>query len=119
MAYEGDGKQEYVIVQIAQGAEARVWKCQFLQRPAIIKQRFSKSYRHPSLDETITSQRLKAEVRCMVRARKLGVLAPVPYFIENKAATIYMQCVRGDAVKVVRPEPLTHLTAFLACCVAI
>lgn len=90
------------MVQIAQGAEARVWKCQFLQRPAIIKQRFSKGYRHPSLDESLTNQRVKAEVRCMVRARKLGVLAPVPYFIEMKAATIYMQCIQGEMVRLVR-----------------
>jgi TP53 regulating kinase and related kinases len=101
-------------VQVAQGAEARVWKCNFLQQPAIIKQRFSKGYRHPSLDESLTRERLRAEARCMVRARKLGVLAPVPYFVETKAATIYMQFINGDSVKSVRPK-FAHWCLRISC----
>ena len=86
-------------MQVAQGAEARVWACDFLQRKAIVKQRFNKKYRHPTLDETLTAQRLKAEVRCMVRARKLGVMTPVPYYVEMQAASIYMEFVNGSSVK--------------------
>ena len=63
------------------------------------KQRFNKKYRHPTLDETLTAQRLKAEVRCMVRARKLGVMTPVPYHVEMQAASIYMEFVKGSSVK--------------------
>lgn len=85
--------------QIAQGAEARVWECDFLKRRAVVKQRFNKTYRHPVLDETLTAQRLKAEVRCMVRARKLGVVTPVPYHVEMQAASIYMEFVKGSSVK--------------------
>jgi TP53 regulating kinase and related kinases len=86
-------------VQISQGAEAKVWAAKFLQRDAIIKQRFSKKYRHPTLDAALTMQRLKAEVRCMVRARKLGVCTPVPYYTEVAAASIYMERIQGRSVK--------------------
>ena len=40
---------------IAQGAEGRVFAVTFLNRPAIVKQRFKKTYRHPTLDAKITS----------------------------------------------------------------
>ena len=38
----------------------RVWEGSFLSRPAIIKQRFSKKYRHPQLDLKLTATRLKS-----------------------------------------------------------
>lgn len=93
-----------MVAQISQGAEAKVWATTFLQRDTIIKQRFSKQYRHPVLDATLTMQRLKAEVRCMIRARKLGIFTPVPYFTEVQAASIYMERIDGVAVKHVRPQ---------------
>lgn len=37
----------------------RVWEAEFLGRPAIVKQRFSKQYRHPALDAKLTMARLK------------------------------------------------------------
>ena len=45
----------------------RVFKVQFLGRPTIVKQRFSKKYRHPTLDAKLTLLRLKqaSAVRAM------------------------------------------------------
>lgn len=57
---------------IKQGAEAKIYACTFLGKPTIIKERFKKSYRHPSLDSSLTVQRTKAEVRCMTRCRANG-----------------------------------------------
>ena len=37
----------------------RVWEGTYLDVPAVIKQRFSKKYRHASLDSKITQSRLK------------------------------------------------------------
>lgn len=37
----------------------RVWEGRFLGRPTIVKQRFSKKYRHPQLDVKLTVSRLK------------------------------------------------------------
>jgi len=39
------------------------------------------------------------EARGMLKARKLGCLAPVVYHVEHDAATIYMEEVQGRSVK--------------------
>ncbi|GAB4817061.1 hypothetical protein N2152v2_004107 [Parachlorella kessleri] len=83
----------------SQGAEARVWEGVFLGRPTMVKQRFSKKYRHPSLDAKLTAQRLKGEVRSMLRARKLGVPTPVVYHVDHATSCIYMERVQGHSVK--------------------
>ncbi|KAK9839393.1 hypothetical protein WJX84_004422, partial [Apatococcus fuscideae] len=44
---------------ISQGAEAKLWQTPFLGRQAVLKQRFSKKYRHPTLDTKLTNTRLK------------------------------------------------------------
>ena len=41
-------------VLLKQGAEARVYSCQFFGKPAIVKERFVKSYRLPELDKKLT-----------------------------------------------------------------
>jgi len=48
-------------------------------------QRFSKAYRHPTLDVRITLERLTTEARCMLRARRAGVDAPVLYLVDHSA----------------------------------
>ena len=55
-----------------QGAEARLYRSQFYGQPVVIKERFPKSYRHPTLDKSLTSQRTKSEVRTMMRCRLNG-----------------------------------------------
>ena len=77
----------------------RVYETTFCQRPAILKQRFSKRYRHAALDAKLTASRLRSEVRCMARARKAGVLTPALYSVEPEAGSIYMERVRGHSVK--------------------
>lgn len=57
---------------LKQGAEARVYRAHFLGRPAIVKQRFPKRYRHPTLDEKLTHRRTTQEVRSILRCRKAG-----------------------------------------------
>eukprot|EP00891_Asterochloris_glomerata_P003059 jgi/Astpho2/3059/Aster-03363 len=117
---------------VSQGAEARVFETQFLGRPTIIKQRFSKQYRHPTLDAKLTTSRLKQvckehhvllavataspqpaspsaacllqEVRSILRARKIGVACPVVYYVEQEAATIYMEQIQGRSVKALISE---------------
>lgn len=57
---------------IKQGAEARVYRAQFLGKPTIVKQRFPKRYRHPLLDEKLTHRRTVQEVRSILRCRRAG-----------------------------------------------
>ena len=54
---------------ITQGAEALVYKTQFLNDsiPAALKVRPSKPYRHPTLDVRLTKQRVLAEARVLVK----------------------------------------------------
>ena len=57
---------------LKQGAEAKLYTGAFFGRPTIAKERFSKSYRHPILDRTLTARRIRAEVKCIQRCRANG-----------------------------------------------
>uniref|UniRef100_A0A8D0B2N9 non-specific serine/threonine protein kinase n=1 Tax=Salvator merianae TaxID=96440 RepID=A0A8D0B2N9_SALMN len=57
---------------VQQGAEARVYRGEFLGRTTIIKQRFPKQYRHPILQERLSRRRTMQEARSLVRCRRAG-----------------------------------------------
>lgn len=57
---------------IKQGAEARLYRVEFLGKPTIVKERFKKRYRHPVLDEKLTHRRTVQEVRSILRCRRAG-----------------------------------------------
>lgn len=57
---------------LKQGAEARVYRAEFLGKPTIVKERFPKRYRHPALDEKLTHRRTVQEVRSILRCRRAG-----------------------------------------------
>lgn len=89
------------LVLLAQGAEARVFELpSFLGgRPAIVKERFAKSYRLPVLDTKLTKQRTVGEVRCMLRCAQVGVHAPCVYMVDAQASRIYMEKIEGRTLK--------------------
>ena len=62
-----------------QGAEARLYCCVFLGRQTVVKERFTKCYRHPALDRSLTAQRTKSEARCMLRCRMHGMTLLLKY----------------------------------------
>ncbi|KAL8029066.1 hypothetical protein ABFX02_14G204600 [Erythranthe guttata] len=93
-----DGEEGSVVL-IKQGAEARVFESTFVGKRSVVKERFSKKYRHPSLDTKLTVKRLNAEARCMTKARKLGVLTPVLYAVDPLMHTLTFEFVVGPAVK--------------------
>jgi TP53 regulating kinase and related kinases len=63
---------------VSQGAEARLYKApaaSFNQHNVdfvIVKERLSKAYRHPQLDQQLTRSRTKAEARCLNKCRDLA-----------------------------------------------
>lgn len=59
---------------LKQGAEARLYRCLFLGRPTIVKERFHKRYRHPALDDKLSHRRTLQEVRSILRCRRAGGL---------------------------------------------
>mmetsp|Transcript_4913 Transcript_4913/g.8507 ORF Transcript_4913/g.8507 Transcript_4913/m.8507 type:complete len:242 (+) Transcript_4913:200-925(+) len=84
---------------LSQGAEGRVFATQYIGKPTIIKQRFKKKYRHPTLDAKLTKQRLTLEARNLVKARKLGVLCPALYYVDLDMSALYMEHISGKSVK--------------------
>ncbi|XP_076350926.1 EKC/KEOPS complex subunit Tp53rkb-like isoform X2 [Tachypleus tridentatus] len=81
---------------VKQGAEAKIYKGFFLGKPAIFKERFRKTYRHPTLDESLTKERMKAEARSLVRCRMLGIHTPAVYSIDFSTRVIIMEDVSED-----------------------
>lgn len=86
-------------VLLKQGAEAKLYSYDFYGRPCIVKERFKKSYRHPKLDASLTSQRIKAEVRANLRCRMAGILTPTIFMVNFDDNSIYMQEIQ-DAITV-------------------
>lgn len=65
-------------ILLTQGAEAHLYKSYFLfpSRPAALKIRPSKPYRHAILDRRLTRQRILQEARCLAKLVREGVNAP-------------------------------------------
>ncbi|XP_065346764.1 EKC/KEOPS complex subunit TP53RK [Cloeon dipterum] len=76
---------------VRQGAEARVYKGSYEGRPSIAKQRFSKGYRHPVLDSSLSTQRLRSEVKRNLKCRTAGILAPEILMVDVDQCTIVME----------------------------
>ncbi|KAK7273666.1 hypothetical protein RIF29_14724 [Crotalaria pallida] len=87
------------LILIKQGAEARVFEFSFVGRRSVIKERFSKKYRHPTLDSKLTLKHLNAEARCMTKARRLGVRTPVLYAVDPVLHTLTFEYVEGSSIK--------------------
>lgn len=76
---------------LKQGAEAKLYICEYLGRPTLIKERFKKKYRHPDLDTSITKERIKNEARSIVRCKSAGVRTPALYLVDFDRRRIYME----------------------------
>lgn len=55
----------------SQGAEARLYRCRYLGREAVLKRRFVKTYRHPTLDAQLNKARLRAELRTIRKCQEV------------------------------------------------
>lgn len=75
---------------IKQGAEARLYSGTFMEQKVIVKERFSKKYRHPELDKQLTKDRHKAEARALMRCKQIGVRAPTLYLCDNLSHSLVM-----------------------------
>lgn len=76
---------------IKQGAEAKIYRSTFFGKPAIVKERFVKSYRVPALDKKLTQKRMSQEVRSLARCARGGVRAPAVYSVDFKNRLIFME----------------------------
>ena len=78
---------------IYRGAEAELYRTDFLGLPVVIKRRVRKSYRHPDLDMAIRIRRTRKEARLMRRARLEGVR--VPAILDVWRDSLMMEYVEG------------------------
>ena len=84
---------------ISRGAEAELYKTDYLGRKALLKIRSAKPYRNKLLDEKIRRRRLKDEAAMLHRAKSAGVRTPVIYKIDEENAAILMEFVEGKRLK--------------------
>jgi TP53 regulating kinase-like protein len=90
---------------IFQGAEARVFlapsttSTTTTNNKYIIKQRLIKRYRHAILDRKLNKQRIKNEVRGMLKASKLGVKVPRLDFVDENKLLVMMEYIEGLTLK--------------------
>jgi len=82
-----------------QGAEARLYTTTFLGQKAVVKERFSKKYRHPDLDVKLTSDRHKAEARALLKCKQIGVACPTLYLADQEQHLLIMQHLEGKTAR--------------------
>ncbi len=80
---------------IKRGAEAEIFRTEFLGRNAVVKKRSRKLYRDERLDRMLISQRTRNEARCIVAAREAGVRVPRIYDVDEHEGTITMEFIDG------------------------
>jgi len=78
-------------VLLRQGAEAKIYTGTFLGQKSIVKERFSKKYRHPQLDERLTKERLKGEIRSLMRCKIANIRTPTIYFVDMNNGLFVME----------------------------
>lgn len=105
---------------IKQGAEAKIYTADFFGKDAIIKERFSKSYRVPALDEKLTQRRMSQEVRSIARCRRSGIRAPAVYHLDFVRKIIVMERITDglllkDYVRQLDPEDNDTATHLMQC----
>ena len=94
-----DMRKKASCMVLSQGAEAIIYSTAEAGRPTVTKHRFRKRYRHPELDAALTATRLKQEVRSILRARRLGVRAPVFTRVDVVRSLLVMQRIDGKTTK--------------------
>jgi len=78
-------------VLLRQGAEGRLYTGSFLGQKSIVKERFSKKYRHPQLDERLTKERLKGEIRSLMRCKMASIRTPTIYYVDMNNGLFVME----------------------------
>jgi len=81
------------------GAEAVVTAIEWRGRPAMVKHRVAKGYRHASLDDSLRKSRLRKEAKLLSEARSAGVPVPVIYDVDLAGHTLVLERIEGPTVK--------------------
>ncbi len=83
------------MIKIAQGAEAIIYQ----DKSRIMKERVSKSYRLPQLDESLRKFRTRREAKILSRLEEMNFPAPHLQEFSDKRMSIFMDFVPGEQLK--------------------
>ena len=84
---------------IKKGAEAELYRGEWMGYDAIFKRRIPKTYRNHDLDHLIRSSRTSLEAKLLSEARRLGVPTPVVYMVDMDKFEIVMSYIDGLPLK--------------------
>jgi TP53 regulating kinase-like protein len=86
---------------LCQGAEAKVWKLSSNdgKEKWICKERFTKAYRHPELDERLTKSRCRTEARVLEKCIKNSDAIRVPKVVRLDPPLLYLEYLDGPTLK--------------------
>lgn len=73
------------------GAEAEVLSGTWFGRPAVMKKRRPRGWRHPDLDKRLTSKRMVNEVKLTIQLARNGASVPAIWDVDLEQSTIIME----------------------------
>ncbi|MFX0064723.1 MAG: KEOPS complex kinase/ATPase Bud32, partial [Candidatus Hermodarchaeota archaeon] len=82
-------------ILIKKGAEAEIFKGNYLNFDVIIKHRIPKPYRHEIIDQKIRIQRISSEAKVLITARRAFVKVPYLYGIDFENYSLIIQNISG------------------------
>ena len=88
---------------IEKGAEAELYRGQWLGYDVVFKRRVRKEYRNPELDTYLRGSRTSLEAKLLADARHLGVPTPIVYFVDLQNFEIVMSYIPGSPIKKLIP----------------
>ncbi|KAJ7451104.1 kinase-like domain-containing protein [Mycena latifolia] len=92
---------------ISQGAEAKVYKAHLTatpsEPPVLLKHRFQKGYRHPTLDASLTRARVAGEARALLKCLRAGVNVPGVRMVDAAEGVLAIDWIAGNSVRKLLP----------------
>ncbi len=92
------------IALLDKGAEANIYKGEWLSHDVLRKDRVSKNYRIKEIDYYLRKKRMKREVKLLNNAKSCGVITPLIYDVDKKENSIIMENIDGIILKYVFDE---------------
>ena len=97
------------------GAEAEVTSGTWHGRPAVMKKRRPRGWRHPDLDSHLTKKRMTNEIKLTILLARKGAPVPAIWDVDLEDAKIIMEKIEGKPlIEILRsnePVSYTHLRA--------
>ncbi len=90
---------------ISQGAEATVSRT----ADGVLKQRLSKSYRHPQIDHSLQQFRTRREAKVLSKLGDVGFPAPRLHAIDDERHELLMSALQGPVLRtILNDNPVAH-----------